>query len=729
MRYPSDELTDAERARLAPHFTNLDGPVFALVNLPETVKGALFARYSRYPGTLRRLFLDEFADSLPESSGYDGEEGKRAAELYERIFVGYGDDSVAQLGGAHVACEWTSNILTKILQRPRLGAYLEQSTRYIAYDAPMPGGGYRYYRDTALGPEYEAAMDCLFDAYAQALPIVRAWVDETYPRADGESDAARRRAVNAKAYDLLRGLLPAASLSHMGIYATGQAYEQLILHLLGHPLPEARHYGGADPRRDQGRDAELRRARRAPRARRRVGRLPRAAPRGRRALGRPARPRPRRERRGPPVGRLLHVDGDEEQLLAALLFEAAGVSEERTRAEVVRLSEDDRAQLLADLVGERANRRHRPGRGFEALRYRFEIVSDYGAFRDLQRHRMLTVQWQGLTPDLGAGVPEEVVEAGAGDLYTRALERSEEEYQRLAAAGLRDAAPYALCLGFRIRYVLDLNAREAMHTIELRSGREGHPSYRAVAHEMHAQIAAAPPGGRRGDDARRHQHRAAARAHPVRDAHRAPRARARASAARPPEDSVLVVVDAQPGFFAYDGLSEGDAAEAAKAVSRIAWMAGLAGAARRPAVVVEEGPERNGHTDPGILERVAAGTPVIEKPTFGLAAHAPAVEAIRPPAAAPSCSSASRPTCAWRSRRSACSSSASAPSCPRTRSTRTAPRARARDARMAGGRRRAQPLQGPEFRVAAHGRPRDRGLPRRQGDRHAALAALVNGTD
>ena len=152
MRYPSENLTASERERLAPHFTNLDGPVFALVNLPETVKGALFARYSRYPGTLRRLFLDEFADSLPQGARWEGDEGRRAAELYERIFVGYGDDSVAQLGGAHVACEWTSNILTKILQRPRLGAYLEQSTRYIAYDAPMPGGGYRYYRDPELGP-------------------------------------------------------------------------------------------------------------------------------------------------------------------------------------------------------------------------------------------------------------------------------------------------------------------------------------------------------------------------------------------------------------------------------------------------------------------------------------------------------------------------------------------------------------------------------------------------
>src|SRR3954468_13714898 len=151
-----ETFTESERARLAPHFTNLDRPVFALVNLPETVKGALFARYSRYPGTLRRLFLDEFADSLPETTAtYDDAEGERAAKLYERILLGYGDDSVAQLGGAHVACEWVSNVLTKVLQRPRLASYLEPSTRYIPYDAPMPDppGGWRYLRDARLGPQ------------------------------------------------------------------------------------------------------------------------------------------------------------------------------------------------------------------------------------------------------------------------------------------------------------------------------------------------------------------------------------------------------------------------------------------------------------------------------------------------------------------------------------------------------------------------------------------------
>src|SRR5437879_5784309 len=155
---PVETFTEEERERLAPHFTNLDRPVFGLVNLPETVKGAMFARYSRYPGTLRRMFLDEFADSLPEALGIEGGEGRRAAELYERIFLGYGDDSVAQLGGAHVAMEWTSNVLTKILQRPRLAAYLEQSTRYIAYDKQLEAYGFRYHRDARFGRDYELAM-------------------------------------------------------------------------------------------------------------------------------------------------------------------------------------------------------------------------------------------------------------------------------------------------------------------------------------------------------------------------------------------------------------------------------------------------------------------------------------------------------------------------------------------------------------------------------------------
>ena len=498
MLYPIESFTEAERARLEPHCTNLDRPVFALTDLPETLKGALFARYSRYPGTLRRLLLDEFAGDLPEAKDRPGAnpEGDHAAQLYERIFLGYGDDSVAQLGGAHVACEWVSNILTKLLQRPRLGAYLEQSTRYIAYDGPMPDppGGYRYYRDPDLGPDYERAMDELFDIYAAAIPRVSAWCEQEFPRAADEPAAAHARAIKAKALDLLRGLLPASSLSHMGIYASGQTYEQLILHLLGHPLPEARRYGAMILREVQAViPSFVARVQRPDRGGEWIAYLERRGQAGEswaRRLG--LREGEDGAVAGPSV-RLLRVDGDEEDLLTALLFEASATSEDDIRSSVRTLAAPERAELLKDLVGPRANRRHRPGRGFEAVRYRFEVVSDYGAFRDLQRHRMLTVQWQVLTPDLGAGVPDQVELAGAGEAYRRALQTSRDEYQRLAGAGLISAAPYALCLGYRLRFILDLNAREAMQLIELRSGREGHPSYRAVAHEMHAQIAAVHP--------------------------------------------------------------------------------------------------------------------------------------------------------------------------------------------------------------------------------------------
>ena len=262
MRYPVEEFTEEERRLLSPHFTNLDRPVFALVNLPETIKGALFARYSRYPETLRRLYLDEFAADVPEGGRpFEGEEGERAAGLYERVFMGYGDDSIAQVGGAHVACEWVSNVLTKVLQRGRLAAYLEQSTRYIPYDKPLPesaGGGHRFYRDGELGPEYAAAMEELFAIYSRSLAQVREWAAARWPRGD-EPEAAWERSIRAKALDLLRGLLPAATLSHVGIFASGQAYEQLLLRMLASPLPEARALRGDDPRGAEEGDAELRR--------------------------------------------------------------------------------------------------------------------------------------------------------------------------------------------------------------------------------------------------------------------------------------------------------------------------------------------------------------------------------------------------------------------------------------------------------------------------------------
>src|SRR3954451_12556237 len=249
MLYAPETFSESEAERLRPYFTNLDDPVFALTNLPEVVKGALFARYSRSDKSLRRLFLDEFVGDLDLTGDLtvDATVGlKRAEDLYERVFFEYGDDSVAQLGGVHLACEQASNLLTKVLEWGRLMAYLEQSTRYIAYDSRVEGR-YRYHRDpdvlmSSLGTRYVGNMDRLFDTYAELLAPMQDFFRGQFPKDPDDSDFVYRQAIRAKAFDSLRGILPAASVSNVGIYGTGQGYEQLLLRMRSPPLAEARAY-------------------------------------------------------------------------------------------------------------------------------------------------------------------------------------------------------------------------------------------------------------------------------------------------------------------------------------------------------------------------------------------------------------------------------------------------------------------------------------------------------
>ena len=221
--YAVEDWTDDEADILRRYFTNLDGPVFALVNLPEVVKGALFARYSRSAKTLRRLFLDEFVGDLDVSGDHsiDATVGlARAEQLYDRVFFEYGDDSVAQLGGVHLACEQASNVLTKVLEWGRLMSYMEKSTRYVAYDTRLPNGRYRYYRDSEildspLGARYVGDMDRLFDSYGKLLPVMQSLFASRHPKSPKDSDFVWRQSIRAKAFDALRGMLP-ASLSSTG---------------------------------------------------------------------------------------------------------------------------------------------------------------------------------------------------------------------------------------------------------------------------------------------------------------------------------------------------------------------------------------------------------------------------------------------------------------------------------------------------------------------------------
>ena len=497
--YAEETFTEEEQAILRPYFTNIDQPVFALVNLPEVVKGALFARYSRSPKSLRRLFLDEFVGDLDLSGdlSFDATVGlRRAEELYEKVFFEYGDDSVAQLGGVHLACEQASNLLTKILEWGRLMSYLEQSTRYLGYDARLSTGHYRYYRapeilDSPLGARYVGDMDRLFDTYAEMLPKAQAWLQQRYPQEPGDSDFVYRQAIRAKALDAVRGLLPASSLSNVGIYGTGQAYEMLLLRMRSHPLPEARSY--ADLMLE-----ELRKV--IPSFLRRVDIAERGGEWSEYLASTRVETSRVLERIWPDamiptiddtLDEVALVDFDpegEDKVIAAICFQATNLSDTEAMRRVSLLSADDKVAILRAYVGERGNRRHRPGRAFERTDYRFELVTDYGAFRDLQRHRILTIEWQPLTPGLGYDLPAIVEEAGLGPSFHEAIERSRALYEDLKGP-FPEQAGYAVSLAFRIRYVMQMNAREAMHLLELRSGPQGHPSYRRVAQSMHRAIA------------------------------------------------------------------------------------------------------------------------------------------------------------------------------------------------------------------------------------------------
>jgi thymidylate synthase ThyX len=499
-----ESFTAEERAVLAPYFTNLDGPVFALVNLPEVVKGALFARYSRSPKSLRRLFLDEFVS--PDGSPVRAEafDTARAERLYERVFFEYGDDSVAQLGGVHLACEGASNILTKVLEWGRLMAYLEQSTRYIPYD-DRPAGRYRYHVPVeltgVLRERYVATLDHAFDVYREWLPRVRAFFEARHPRDASESESVYRMTIRAKALDTLRGLLPAATVSNVGIYATGQAYEALLIRMRAHPLAEVRAYADLML-------VELRKV--MPAFLRRVD-MPerggawsayladtRAAAHlaAERVLEQIAGARPTPEGLRSLVGEdpeevtLTDFDPDGEvKVVAAALYAVTDRPDRELLAVARAMTAEQRAEVLRAYVGRRGNRRHKPGRALERTAYRFDVLTDYGAFRDLQRHRLLTLEWQRLSPRHGWVMPDAVEDAGAGEAWREVMDGAAELHDAIAGAGLPEVATYAVSMAYRVRFYMEMNAREAMHVIELRTAPQGHPSYRRVCQTMHRLIA------------------------------------------------------------------------------------------------------------------------------------------------------------------------------------------------------------------------------------------------
>ncbi len=486
MTYLAESWTVEERTRLSRYTSNQDAPVFALCNLPEATKAALFARYSRTSKSLRRLLLDEFLETGTEEPAAASAGASRASELFARVIGEFGDDSVAQLGGVHIACEQASQLLLKKIEWGRLMAYLEQSTRYIPY-TDKPGGQFRYYRgpeilETGLQEEYQAAQDNLFELYSRSIQRLRDHLEQTIPQQ--ENTAARTRAIRALALDIARSLLPIATVSNVGIYGSAQSLEQLVLRLRADSLPEAQRYAELINQELQRTMPDL------------VSRLDRPDRGGvwvqylagiREALAQ-ARPDAPPALPEPPSVRLLSYDKDAEvRILTGALYPYGALSWPDLERHIRSLTSRQMDDLFLRAVGERRNRRHKPGRGFEECHYRFEIVSDYGAFRDLQRHRMLTIQWQEVNSSLGFTCPLEVIDAGLESEWRDAVGKSEVLHGALLEHNPL-VAPYVLTLGHRIRYSMTLSAREAIHLIELRTSPQGHRSYRDIAREMYRQI-------------------------------------------------------------------------------------------------------------------------------------------------------------------------------------------------------------------------------------------------
>jgi thymidylate synthase ThyX len=490
-----EEFTPEERERLAPYFTNLDGPVFALTNLPEVVKGALFARYSRTAKSIRRLFLDEFAEQIEAGAGtragLEGVKVEKAEQLYDRVFLEYGDDSVAQLGGVHLACEQASQILAKAIEWGRLAAYLEQSTRYMRYDDLVEGrrrltvppeiGG------TPAEPAYTDFAERTFQAYGRMFEPIAELFRARFPKDPNDSDFVYRSTITAKTCDTLRVLLPAGTRSNLGVYATGQSYEQMLLRMRAHPLAEVREYADLML-------VELRKV--IPAFLKRVDLEDRGIAwsaylaETRRATNDIAstylegmEPGARAE-----VTLVDYDPAGEEKVVAAALYAASDLPDDRLHSLAHSMSSQERAAVLEAYIGERGNRRHKPGRAFERTGYRFDVLCDYGAFRDLQRHRPLTIEWQTLTPQHGYATPAEIAEAGLESEWHGVMEDSASTWETVARAAGKDVAQYAVSMAYRIRFVMQMSAREAMHLIELRSSPQGHPTYRRVAHQMHDLI-------------------------------------------------------------------------------------------------------------------------------------------------------------------------------------------------------------------------------------------------
>jgi len=483
------EVTLAGKTFLDAVVTNSESNVYTFTDKisPITIAAAM-ARLSRRADDMRITILDEFASA----------DAKKDEKLLQRVITAYGDDSVQQLVGQHIVVEGASNLLTKKLEWGRLAAYLEQSTRYIYFDQKDEKGKYKYYVPAYFAPavakKYVTTLDAIFELYSDMVHKLTDYVRSGSKVPKDEQDMAWQGATRAQACDAARAVLPVATKATVGVYASGQALENLIMSLLADDLPEARETGEkilVECRKVLG--TFLERADKPDRG----GATIAYRSNTRHKVAELAKSTLKQAHTGAKLDAVNLTDfypKNELDIAADMLYEHTDKSLDDIREELAKLSISKKEAILTAYFGERLNRRHRPGRALEKVHYSWDLVCDYGIFRDLQRHRMVDdMEWQVLSPRLGFDSPELIEKAGLTEQFEKCFELSVDLYDYLQRKGLELEAQYATLLGHKMRWKVTYNAREAFHLHELRTTPQGHPGYRKLVLEMHQKLCEVHP--------------------------------------------------------------------------------------------------------------------------------------------------------------------------------------------------------------------------------------------
>lgn len=484
------DITQAGYDYLDSALTDSRGSVYAFTgeNIHGTTAAAAMARLSRSPHDMRVTILKEFAI-----------EGKDEA-LLRRVVTMFGDDSVQQLVGLHVVVEGASNLLTKYIEWGRLAAYLEQSTRYIFYDQKDTNDHYKYHTpDELSAPDkkyYNTELDAIFDSYSAIVHKLVDHISTTSAVPDSERDGAWKAAIRAQACDAARTLLPTATRSTVGIFASAQALEAMIMRLRAHPNEEARACGESilrevrkviptfferadKPERGGGISAYL------ATTRENMAEIVKSQ------IGKEKKPK-----QAVMSSRLVrYTPANDLDIAADMAYDLTNMSMSTLETAAGSLNDDQKLSIFDAYFGERLNRRHRPGRALENIQYTFDLVCDYGIFRDLQRHRIVNdLRWQLLTPFLGYDIPQLVKDAKLEKDFASTFSRSNNLFEQLVSRGYpEETAQYTTLLGHRMRWRISFNAREAFHLLELRTAPQGHPGYRQLCKMMFDQIAEVHP--------------------------------------------------------------------------------------------------------------------------------------------------------------------------------------------------------------------------------------------